>query len=213
MPAPGSRRSSPTFASVATTPSPSSRPASRPSRRPSSASRRNGSRRRSRVSTSGLRDALAVAQRNVAAVADAELRLALSPAAVELEQGQSVAVRSAAVAAAGVYAPGGRGAYPSSVLMCAVPARAAGVEPDRRHLAARPRGRGRRDGPRRLRDGRDRRGLRRRRRPGDRRARLRHRDGRSRRHDRRARQPLRHRGQAPGLGRGRESTASPARAS
>jgi histidinol dehydrogenase len=33
-----------------------------------------------------------------------------------------------AVGAAGLYAPGGRAAYPSSVLMCAIPARVAGVE-------------------------------------------------------------------------------------
>ncbi len=32
------------------------------------------------------------------------------------------------MAAAGIYAPGGRAAYPSSVLMCAIPARVAGVE-------------------------------------------------------------------------------------
>ena len=32
------------------------------------------------------------------------------------------------VGAAGIYAPGGRAAYPSSVLMCAIPARVAGVE-------------------------------------------------------------------------------------
>ena len=36
-------------------------------------------------------------------------------------------VASVAVAAAGVYAPGGRASYPSSVLMCAIPARVAGV--------------------------------------------------------------------------------------
>jgi histidinol dehydrogenase len=38
-----------------------------------------------------------------------------------------VTVREVAVEAAGVYAPGGRAAYPSSVLMCAIPARVAGV--------------------------------------------------------------------------------------
>ena len=37
-------------------------------------------------------------------------------------------IREVAVGAAGVYAPGGRAAYPSSVLMCAIPARVAGVE-------------------------------------------------------------------------------------
>jgi histidinol dehydrogenase len=38
-----------------------------------------------------------------------------------------VEVRHEPVAAAGVYAPGGRAAYPSSVLMCSIPARVAGV--------------------------------------------------------------------------------------
>ena len=74
-----------------------------------------------------LRDSLEAARRNIAAVAAAELRVALAPAVAELEQGHSVEVRSSPVGAVGVYAPGGRGAYPSSVLMCAVPARAAGV--------------------------------------------------------------------------------------
>ena len=37
-------------------------------------------------------------------------------------------VRGVPVGAAGIYAPGGRAAYPSSVLMCAIPARVAGLE-------------------------------------------------------------------------------------
>jgi histidinol dehydrogenase len=47
---------------------------------------------------------------------------------IELPQGQTVAVREVPVAAAGIYAPGGLAAYPSSVLMCAIPAQVAGVE-------------------------------------------------------------------------------------
>ena len=47
---------------------------------------------------------------------------------MELEQGQRVEVVERPVAAAGIYAPGGRAAYPSSVLMGCVPARVAGVE-------------------------------------------------------------------------------------
>jgi histidinol dehydrogenase len=39
-----------------------------------------------------------------------------------------VTVREVPVGAAGIYAPGGRAAYPSSVLMCAIPAHVAGVE-------------------------------------------------------------------------------------
>jgi histidinol dehydrogenase len=75
---------------------------------------------------SALREALEVAAANIRAVAEAQLRP--EPAPVELPQGQTVRVREVPVAAAGVYAPGGRAAYPSSVLMCAIPARVAGVE-------------------------------------------------------------------------------------
>jgi len=73
-----------------------------------------------------VRDALRTAARNLAAVARAELDSA-RPAIAELEGGQTVEVRGEPVAAAGAYAPGGRAAYPSSVLMCCVPARVAGV--------------------------------------------------------------------------------------
>ena len=60
---------------------------------------------------------------------------------VELPQGQTVTVREVPVGAAGLYAPGGRAAYPSSVLMCAIPARVAGVE--RIALASPPKADGR----------------------------------------------------------------------
>jgi len=73
----------------------------------------------------GLREALEMAAANVRTVAEAQLGSATE---VELPQGQKVSVREVAVAAAGIYAPGGRAAYPSSVLMCAIPARVAGVE-------------------------------------------------------------------------------------
>ena len=72
-----------------------------------------------------LRTALQVAAHNIRVVAEAELRHEFET--VELPQGHSVQVRNAAVRAAGVYAPGGRAVYPSSVLMCCVPARVAGV--------------------------------------------------------------------------------------
>ncbi len=74
----------------------------------------------------GLRESLEVAVANVGAVAEAQLDHA--PRIAELSHGQSVAVRESPVRAAGVYAPGGRATYPSSVLMCAIPARVAGVE-------------------------------------------------------------------------------------
>jgi histidinol dehydrogenase len=73
-----------------------------------------------------LRQAMEVAAANIRAVAEAQV--AEAPSRVELSQGHTVTVREVPVAAAGIYAPGGRAAYPSSVLMCAIPARVAGVE-------------------------------------------------------------------------------------
>ena len=61
-----------------------------------------------------LREALEVAAANIRAVAEAQIG---SETRVELPQGQVVTVREVAVGAAGIYAPGGRAAYPSSVLM------------------------------------------------------------------------------------------------
>jgi histidinol dehydrogenase len=74
-----------------------------------------------------VREALRVAARNIEVVARAELERAARPVAAELEAGQRVEVRSEPVPYAGVYAPGGKAAYPSSLLMCCVPARVAGV--------------------------------------------------------------------------------------
>jgi histidinol dehydrogenase len=73
----------------------------------------------------GLREAMEVSAVNIEAVAAAQVDDA--PRTVELAQGQSVTIREVPVGAAGVYAPGGRAAYASSVLMCAIPARVAGV--------------------------------------------------------------------------------------
>jgi histidinol dehydrogenase len=75
---------------------------------------------------SALREAMEVAAANVRAVAEAQL--ASQALRVDLPQGQTVTVREVPVGAAGIYAPGGRAAYPSSVLMCAIPAQVAGVE-------------------------------------------------------------------------------------
>jgi histidinol dehydrogenase len=69
----------------------------------------------------GLRTAIA----NVGAVAEAQLR---DPVDIDLPEGQTVQISEQAVGRVGVYAPGGRAAYPSSVVMCAVTARAAGVD-------------------------------------------------------------------------------------
>jgi len=72
-----------------------------------------------------LREAMEVAVANIRAVAEAQ---AGEERTVELPAGQSIRLREVPVGAAGVYAPGGRAAYPSSVLMCAIPAQVAGVE-------------------------------------------------------------------------------------
>ncbi|MBW8060492.1 MAG: histidinol dehydrogenase, partial [Solirubrobacterales bacterium] len=73
-----------------------------------------------------LRESLELAAANIRAVAEAQVDA--EPRQVELPQGQVVTIREVAVGAAAVYAPGGRAAYPSSVLMCCIPARVAGVE-------------------------------------------------------------------------------------
>jgi histidinol dehydrogenase len=70
-------------------------------------------------------DALRTAIGNVQAVAHAQLREEL---AVELPQGQQVRIAELPVRRAAGYVPGGRAPYPSTVVMCAVTARAAGVE-------------------------------------------------------------------------------------
>ena len=75
--------------------------------------------------TPAVRDALERAARNIAEVH----RAFLPPASttVEPEPGVRITRRADPLARVGVYAPGGRAAYPSSVLMGAVPARVAGV--------------------------------------------------------------------------------------
>lgn len=73
-----------------------------------------------------LREAMEVAAVNIQAVAEAQV--GEGRRSIELLQGQTVTVREVPVHSAGVYAPGGRASYPSSVLMCAIPARVAGVE-------------------------------------------------------------------------------------
>lgn len=82
-----------------------------------------------------IRESLEIAVANVEAVALAQVDD--ESQAVQLAQGQTVSLRTVPVRAAGLYAPGGRASYPSSVLMGAVPARAAGVE--RLSLATPPR--------------------------------------------------------------------------
>jgi histidinol dehydrogenase len=71
-----------------------------------------------------LREAIEFAASQVRAVAEAGMP---SGSRAELPAGQSVTVRVVPVAAAGVYAPGGRAAYPSSLIMGVVPAQVAGV--------------------------------------------------------------------------------------
>jgi histidinol dehydrogenase len=71
-----------------------------------------------------VREALERAARNLAAAAVACLP---RPVELETEPGVTVGFRPDPLPSAGIYAPGGRAAYPSSVLMGVVPARVAGV--------------------------------------------------------------------------------------
>ncbi|MEX0620228.1 MAG: histidinol dehydrogenase [Solirubrobacterales bacterium] len=71
-----------------------------------------------------VREALETAIANVRLVAEAQLSESHT---VELPQGQRVTVGKVPLEAAGIYAPGGRASYPSSVVMGCVPARVAGV--------------------------------------------------------------------------------------
>jgi histidinol dehydrogenase len=70
-------------------------------------------------------EALRVAAANIRRVAESQL--AAEPVAVELPQGHTVTIREVAVGSAGIYVPGGSAALASSALMCAIPARVAGV--------------------------------------------------------------------------------------
>jgi histidinol dehydrogenase len=72
-----------------------------------------------------LRKAMEAAAANIREVAEAQIG---ETREVRLPAGQTVTLREVPVDAAGIYAPGGRAAYPSSVLMCAIPAQVAGVE-------------------------------------------------------------------------------------
>jgi histidinol dehydrogenase len=71
-----------------------------------------------------VRQALETAISNVRSVAEAQLRDVVS---VELPEGQRVEIAEAPVRRAGIYVPGGRAPYPSTVVMCAVTALSAGV--------------------------------------------------------------------------------------
>jgi len=73
-----------------------------------------------------VREGLGLAARNIRLVAESQLDPAVEN--LELPEGHSVMGRRVPVRAAGVYAPGGKAAYPSSVLMCCLPARVAGVD-------------------------------------------------------------------------------------
>ncbi len=71
-----------------------------------------------------LRDAILTAAAQVRALAEATRP---GDQHVTVPLGQEITVRAVAVAAAGLYVPGGRAAYPSSLIMAAVPAQVAGV--------------------------------------------------------------------------------------
>jgi histidinol dehydrogenase len=90
-----------------------------------------------------LREAMERAVANIRTVAEMQVKDEAETAT--LPQGHSVTVREVPVESAGIYAPGGRAVYPSTVLMCAIPAQVAGVErvtlaspPDREGRVAAP---------------------------------------------------------------------------
>src|SRR4051794_18552900 len=72
-----------------------------------------------------LRDSLRVAIANVRAVAEAQVG---HGAIVELGDGQSIDIAEVPVRRVGAYVPAGRAPYPSTVIMCAITARVAGVQ-------------------------------------------------------------------------------------
>ena len=72
----------------------------------------------------GILDSLRVAIANVRKVAESQVG---HGAVVELADGQYVDVAEVPVRRAGVYVPAGRAPYPSTVIMCAITARVAGV--------------------------------------------------------------------------------------
>jgi len=74
-----------------------------------------------------VREALRAAAHNIVDVAKAEREQLVVPSITDLPEGQRVELRSEPVPYAGIYAPGGTASYPSSVLMCAIPAQVAGV--------------------------------------------------------------------------------------
>jgi histidinol dehydrogenase len=73
----------------------------------------------------GILDSMRVAIANVTAVAEAQLA---EGTLVELSDGQYVDIAELPVRRAGAYIPAGRAPYPSTVIMCAATARAAGVQ-------------------------------------------------------------------------------------
>ncbi|HVY45534.1 MAG TPA: histidinol dehydrogenase [Minicystis sp.] len=89
-----------------------------------------------------LRDALALAAARITRFHERQRE----PGFRYVEEGIELGVRVRPLARVGVYAPGGKARYPSSVLMAAIPARVAGVAdvvlatpaPDDRRLAAAP---------------------------------------------------------------------------
>jgi histidinol dehydrogenase len=72
-----------------------------------------------------IAEALGIAVANVSEVARAQIH---ADKEVTLPQGQTVTVGEVPVRSAGIYAPGGRARYPSSVVMGCATARIAGVE-------------------------------------------------------------------------------------
>ena len=76
----------------------------------------------------GLRNAIEEEAANVRAVAAAQVEAQAEPRPLTLDAGQRIELGEVPVGSAGIYVPGGRAPYPSSLVMGVVPARMAGVE-------------------------------------------------------------------------------------
>ena len=73
------------------------------------------------------REQMAALRRSIAQVRDYQTRILPTAIRYEARPGVELGLRHTPLASAGIYAPGGKAAYPSSVIMMAVPALVAGV--------------------------------------------------------------------------------------
>src|SRR5690606_8020321 len=71
---------------------------------------------------------MAALRRSIAQVRDYQTRILPQPVRYDARPGVSLGLRHTPLASAGIYAPGGKASYPSSLIMLATPALVAGVK-------------------------------------------------------------------------------------